>query len=117
VITTGGALKARFVIHTVGPIWGGGEQGEAALLRDCYVNCLALASGKGLATLSFPSISTGAYRFPLDRAARVALETVSEYLRRGPSARSGESAFQEVCFVLFSREDYAAYARALESIE
>lgn len=75
-ITPGFRLQARHVIHTVGPIWGGGERGEDRLLAACYRNSLALAEAHGLASIAFPAISTGAYRFPPDRAAFVALNAV-----------------------------------------
>jgi O-acetyl-ADP-ribose deacetylase (regulator of RNase III) len=73
VITTGGKLKARFVIHTVGPIWRGDDKGEAELLADCYRNSLRLAKSKDLSSISFPSISTGAYGYPIEEACQVAL--------------------------------------------
>ena len=73
VITTGGNLKARYVIHTVGPVWSGGARNEAALLRSAYLESLKLAAKKGLKSVSFPAISTGAYGYPLHEAARIAL--------------------------------------------
>ncbi len=75
-ITPGFRLKARHVIHTVGPVWGGGERGEDRLLASCYRNSLALASERGLASIAYPAISTGAYGFPPERAARIAVRTV-----------------------------------------
>lgn len=75
-ITGGHNLAARFVIHTVGPVWRGGDQGEEALLRSCYVNSLRLAYEHGCVSIAFPAISTGVYGFPADRAARVALRAV-----------------------------------------
>jgi O-acetyl-ADP-ribose deacetylase (regulator of RNase III) len=75
-ITPGFKLPARYVIHTVGPVWGGGERGEDRLLAACYRNALALALEHGLASIAYPAISTGAYRFPPDRAARIALRTL-----------------------------------------
>jgi O-acetyl-ADP-ribose deacetylase (regulator of RNase III) len=104
VITGGGNLRARYVIHTVGPIWRGGEKDEDRHLADAYRNSLALATRRGIRSLSFPSISTGAYRFPIARAARIALATVREYL--------ADREFDEVRFVLFSESDLAAYERA-----
>ena len=79
-ITPGFRLPARYVIHTVGPIWGGGERGEDRLLANCYRNSLALAHHHGLASIAYPAISTGAYGFPPDRAARIALRTVLDAL-------------------------------------
>jgi O-acetyl-ADP-ribose deacetylase (regulator of RNase III) len=78
-------LKADYVIHAVGPVWSGGQRGEDALLRKCLLwNSLRLAHEKGIGSVSFPSISTGAYRFPLERAARIALTTVIECLESWP---------------------------------
>jgi len=109
VITGGGNLKARFVIHTVGPIWSGGTRGEDELLRGAYRSCLTLAAERGIKSVSFPSISTGAYRFPLDRAAGIALGTVRDFLQE-------RDVFAEVRFVLFHRSDLEIYARAWEEI-
>jgi O-acetyl-ADP-ribose deacetylase len=75
-ITPGFGLKARYIIHTVGPVWGGGERGEDQLLAACYRTSFALAREQGLASIAYPAISTGAYGFPPDRAARIALRTV-----------------------------------------
>ncbi len=80
VITTGGKLKAKYVIHTVGPVWSGGNQNENLLLGNTYRNSLILAKDKGIKSISFPSISTGAYRFPIYDAARIALSSVREFL-------------------------------------
>lgn len=95
VITKGGNLKARYVIHTVGPVWHGGDQGEPELLADAYRNSISLAVSKGLRSVAFPSISTGAYNYPIEKAARIALETVAETLR-------GQRVLEEVVFTLFS---------------
>ncbi|MEW6448198.1 MAG: O-acetyl-ADP-ribose deacetylase [Bacillota bacterium] len=103
VLTTGGNLKARYVIHTVGPRWLGGDAGEDSLLRQTYLSSLELAAAHGVKTIAFPAISTGAYRFPKERAARIAIETVREYVKSKPLA--------EVRFVLFSDEDVAVYKR------
>ena len=108
VITTGGSLKAKFVIHTVGPIWRGGDNNEQQLLADAYRNSLALAREHNIKTIAFPSISTGAYRFPIDQAARIALKTVEEFLTEQPG-------FQEVRFVLFSEQDLIQYQNASEN--
>ncbi len=109
VMTTGGNLKARFVIHTVGPVWSGGSRGEDELLKNAYYNSLSLAGDKGIRSISFPSISTGAYRFPVERAAVIALTTVRDFVREHPF-------FDEVRFVLFREDDYLVYRRAWEKI-
>jgi O-acetyl-ADP-ribose deacetylase (regulator of RNase III) len=84
-ITPGFRLKARHVIHTVGPVWGGGERGENRLLASCYRNSLALASERGLASIAYPAISTGAYGFPPERAALIAVRTVADALSQAAS--------------------------------
>jgi O-acetyl-ADP-ribose deacetylase len=84
-ITPGFRLKARYVIHTVGPVWGGGERGEDRLLASCYRGSLALAHENGLVSIAYPAISTGAYGFPPDRAARIALRTVLAALADAPT--------------------------------
>lgn len=108
VITTGGNLKAKYVIHTVGPIWHAGNQNEDNLLRNCYLNSLKLAQEKNVKSISFPSISTGAYRFPIERASRIALKTVIDFIQ--------DNEFQEVRFVLFSKKDYEIYLKNLQEI-
>jgi O-acetyl-ADP-ribose deacetylase (regulator of RNase III) len=102
VITTGGNLKAKHVIHTVGPVWRGGNQGEPKLLAQAYQNSLKLAVSKGLRSIAFPSISTGAYSYPIERASVIALETVVESLEQ-------EDKLEEVVFVLFSDTDLKVY--------
>jgi O-acetyl-ADP-ribose deacetylase (regulator of RNase III) len=102
VITSGGNLKARYVIHTVGPVWRGGDKGEPELLADAYRNSLALAVANGLKTIAFPSISTGAYGYPIEKASRVALRTVKQFLEK-------EDKLDEVVFVLFSQHDFKVY--------
>jgi O-acetyl-ADP-ribose deacetylase (regulator of RNase III) len=110
VITTGGNLAARYVIHTVGPIWQGGGKGEANLLASAYKESLKLAAEHNLSSISFPSISTGAYSYPLAEAARVATAAVVSFLR-------GEvTSVKEVVFVLFDSRTYEAYASALEEV-
>ena len=109
VITTGGNLKAKYVIHTVGPIWRGGDSNEEQLLADAYRNSLALAQEHNIKTIAFPSISTGAYRFPIDQAARIALKTAEDFLTEYPK-------FQEVRFVLFSEQDLIIYKNAYGNI-
>ncbi|UCG52455.1 MAG: O-acetyl-ADP-ribose deacetylase [Candidatus Latescibacterota bacterium] len=108
VITTGGNLKAKYVVHTVGPVWHGGTQGEPDLLANAYRNSLAAARPKGVRTISFPSISTGAYRYPVAKAAEIALKTVVEVVKQTP--------FDEVRFVLFSEEDFKTYSDALSRL-
>jgi len=108
-LTGGHGLKAEWVIHTVGPIYRGGERGEPELLAAAYRHSLALAEEKGISSLSFPSISTGAYRFPIGEAARIALSEVLAFL---PAARRVEL----VRFVLFSSTDLAVYREALAEL-
>ncbi len=111
VTTTGGNLPAHHVIHTVGPIWRDGHQGEAGLLADAYRNSLEQAHQHGLRTVAFPSISTGIYGFPIERAAPLALGTAAEAVRRHPGA------FDEIRFVLFSTPDFEVYRQALNTID
>lgn len=106
VATTGGDMRARYVIHTVGPVWRGGGHGEAELLRKAYLSCLRLAEEMGLGSIAFPSISTGAYGYPVEQASRVAVGAVRDYLEGGWVG--------EVVFVLFSEYDYRVYAEALQ---
>ena len=108
VITGGGNLKARHVIHTVGPVWNGGGQNESELLTGAYRNSLRLAVDNGIKTISFPSISTGAYRFPIDKASDIALRTVADFVKHAP--------LNEVRFVLFSQNDFDVYRDALSRI-
>jgi O-acetyl-ADP-ribose deacetylase (regulator of RNase III) len=107
VITTGGNLKAKHVIHTVGPIWRGGSQGEAELLASAYRESLKLAAGNNLRSIAFPSISTGVYGYPVDEAARVATSTVIAFLNQE------KTSLKEVIFVLFDAGTFTAYALAL----
>jgi O-acetyl-ADP-ribose deacetylase (regulator of RNase III) len=109
VITTGGNLKARYVIHTVGPIWRDGTRGESELLASAYRESLRAAVAKGLKAISFPSISTGAYGYPVDQAAEVALRTVIDFLHQ-------EASLNTVAFVLFDARTYQVYARTLERL-
>ncbi len=106
VITSGGNLKARYVIHTVGPVYHGGKRGEAELLANAYRSSLKLASEKGISTIAFPSLSTGAYGYPMDEAAGIALKTVIDYLKGHPE-------IVLVRFVLFNADAYGAYETAL----
>jgi O-acetyl-ADP-ribose deacetylase (regulator of RNase III) len=109
VITSGGNLKAKYVIHTVGPIWRGGSSGKPELLAEAYRNSLKLAVSKGLKTIAFPSISTGAYGYPIEKACKVALTTVKEFLEK-------EDKLDVVVLVLFSRRDFEIYKEAAEEI-
>jgi O-acetyl-ADP-ribose deacetylase (regulator of RNase III) len=110
VITTAGRLPARYVFHAVGPVYRGGGCGEAELLASCYRTCLRMAEERGVANVSFPSISTGAYGYPIQEAARVALGEILAHLSR-PVTR-----VREVTFVLFSHSDYEVYARILKEL-
>lgn len=105
VITGAGNLKAKYVIHTVGPVWRGGNHGEAELLAQAYENSLKLTAKNRLKSLAFPSISTGAYGYPVESACRVALEIVKKFLEK-------EDELNEVIFVLFSEAALKAYADA-----
>jgi O-acetyl-ADP-ribose deacetylase (regulator of RNase III) len=105
-ITKGYRLPARYVIHTVGPVWSGGKRGEPELLRNCYVNSLRLATEHGIRSIAFPSISTGAYRYPIEHAAKVAVETVREELQRSTSVKLAR-------FVCFSAGDLEVYRTML----
>ena len=108
-VTGAGRLPARYVIHTVGPIWCGGDRGEQKLLASAYRSSLARAEELGLRSIAFPSISTGAYRYPIDKAARVALSTVIQHLSAG-------SGVKWVIFVLFSESDLSVYEATLEEL-
>lgn len=105
-ITHGFRLPAPFVIHTVGPVWEGGNSGEAETLAAAYTNSLRLASERRLQTVAFPSISTGIYGYPVDKASRIAMRAILEYLSQEPN-------IQKVTLVCFSEEDEAEYQRAL----
>jgi len=104
-LTKGYRLPAKYVIHTVGPVWSGGKRGEPELLRACYVNSLKLANERGVRSVAFPSISTGAYRYPIELAAKIAVAMVREELSKPTSV-------ELVRFVCFSSADLEVY-RAL----
>ena len=108
-ITKGYRLPAKYVIHTPGPVWHGGGHGEEALLRSCYRSCLELASANGCETVDFPSISTGVYHFPLEKAAGIAVGTIAEYLAEHPE-------IERVRMVCFDLRTKAFYDRALEAL-
>jgi len=109
VITTGGQLKAKYVIHTVGPIYHGGTKGESDLLKSAHLESLKLASAKKLKSIAFPAISTGVYGYPLREAAFIALSTVIDYLKR-------QSDIEMVRFVLFGSKTYNIFAEELEKL-
>ncbi len=108
-ITTGGNLKARYVIHTVGPVYRDGRGGEAELLASCYRRSLEVALENGLKTIAFPSISTGAYGYPFDLAAEVALKTVKTFLEE-------KAGFELVRFVLFNQPVFQAFEKAMKKV-
>lgn len=108
-ITGGYRLPAKYVIHTPGPVWHGGGYGEAELLASCYRSCLELASQNGCETVDFPSISTGVYHFPLEKAAEIAIGTIAAYLREHPEIRR----VRMVCFDMRTKD---FYDRALEKL-
>ena len=105
-ITRGYLLPARFVIHTVGPVWTGGNHGESETLASCYRNSLRVTSENGIRTIAFPAISCGAYRYPIVDAARIAVETTREFLRE-------DGSISQVLFVVSTDEIQAAYQRLL----
>lgn len=101
-ITSGYNLPAKMIIHTVGPVWKGGEKGEEALLRNCYLNSLSLASERSLESIAFPSISTGVFGYPINKAAETALDTVRAFLELNPKP-------EKVFFVTYSNKDFDVY--------
>lgn len=106
-ITGGHALPAKYVIHAVGPVWSGGKRGEPELLQSCYRHCLELAIERGVRSIAFPAISTGAYGFPKREAARIALTTMRAY----------EASFREIIACCFSEEDAEVYRHVLAETE
>lgn len=109
VITTGGNLKAKYVVHTVGPVWQGGHRGEPDLLASAYRESLKLAVANNVQSISFPSISTGAYGYPVEQAAEVALQTVVDFLHQ-------EMPLNEVVFVLFDAGTHRVYDNTLKRL-
>ena len=105
-ITRGYRLAAKYVIHTVGPVWHGGAHEEEKLLADCYRNSLRIAAERGLKTVAFPAISTGVYHFPAERACQIAVETVREFL-------AGQPAIEKVSFVCFDTLTFGLYKKAV----
>ena len=108
--SSGYNLPAKWVIHTVGPIWRGGNNNEDTQLENCYKNCFSLAGELGVKTIAFPSISTGAYGYPVDQAARVALKVAASFFRERATS------IEEVVFVLFDSGTYQAYCLALDEV-
>lgn len=108
-ITKGYNLPAQWVIHAVGPVWSGGSRGEDDLLAGCYRNSLALAVEHGIRTIAFPAISTGAYRFPLERATRIAVTETTRFLEQS-------SAIQRVVFVCHGGRTYESYLRIVQEV-
>jgi O-acetyl-ADP-ribose deacetylase (regulator of RNase III) len=109
VVTTGGNLPARYVIHAVGPIWQGGDRGEPDLLRSAYTNSLQRAEVLGVARVAFPSISTGVYGYPIELACPIAVGAAIEHVQRG-------TALQRIVFCLFSAGDFAVYDEYLRNM-
>lgn len=110
VITGGGNLKARFVIHTVGPVWHGGDRGEQGLLASAYRESLKVAIDNGITSISFPSISTGAYDYPVAEASVIALQTIATFLREH------RNTIKEVVLVLFDSATFKTYSSALREL-
>ncbi len=108
-LTKGYDLSAKWVIHTVGPVWRDGRHGEDQLLANCYRNCFALAEKNGIRTIAFPSISTGAYRFPLERAARIAVSETKEFLERSQTV-------EKVVFACFGQQVYDVYLKTVSEV-
>ena len=106
VITSGGLLPAKFVIHTVGPVWHGGNSNEKQLLANAYKNSLKIAEEKNLSSVAFPNISTGVYGFPKQEAAEIAISSVKEFMKNASSVK-------EVIFVCYDEENYEIYQRLL----
>lgn len=111
-ITRGYRLPAKWVIHAVGPVWHGGNHGEADLLASCYRNSLDLADAHGVRSIAFPAISCGVYRFPLSRAANIAVREVRDWLKRHP-----RTSLEKIVFCCFDARTLAAYKEALDAPE
>ena len=123
VVSAAGALSAKYVFHAVGPIWRGGQQREAELLRSCFRRCLELAVKHNCTSIAFPAISTGVYRFPIDLAAENSLDVIRTFLdgdqkngdQKNGDQKAGDQKVSLVRIVLFDAGSYAAFARVLES--
>jgi len=107
VITSGGNLPAKFVIHTVGPVWRGGNNNEVDLLRNAYLNSLKLAVKNGIKSIAFPNTSTGVYGFPKEKAAEIAIDTVTQFLSKNDQIK-------QVYFVCFDQENYELYRQLIQ---
>jgi len=107
-ISPGFKLPAKFIIHTVGPVWNGGKNNEDKLLTNCYKNSLQLAKENNVKTIAFPAISTGVYRFPLERATKIAVSEVKKFLEKNAS-------IEKVIFVCFDEENYQVYKNILKA--
>ena len=110
VITTAGNLPAKFVIHTVGPVWIGDKEEKMQLLANCYINCLALAEKNECRSVAFPNISTGIYHFPKDKAAKIAVTAVNAFI-----TSDKETVIEKICFVCFDEENYELYLNLLNT--
>ena len=110
VITGGGRLKAKYVIHTVGPVWHGGNAKEPEILASCYTESLKLAVSNNIKTIAFPAISTGVYGYPAQLAANTALNAVADFLRKE------KSQLEQVRFVLYDRDSYTIYLKELDNL-
>ncbi|MCG2711958.1 MAG: O-acetyl-ADP-ribose deacetylase [Candidatus Omnitrophica bacterium] len=108
-LTKGYNLPAKWVIHTVGPVWKGGDSGEDELLARCYQRSLELAQEHAIKTIAFPSISTGAYRFPVERASRIAIGRIKRFLAQNKT-------IEKVIIVCFGKEVYGCYIKAMEEV-
>lgn len=109
-ITKGYKLPASYVIHTPGPVWHGGSKNEPQLLASCYRSCLTLAVENGCKTVAFPSISTGVYHFPLDKASKIAIDTIADFLKQHPE-------IERVRMVCFDEKTKAHYDKAIAALE
>lgn len=109
VITPAGNLPAKYVIHTVGPVWHGGQSNESALLASCYTESLKLAEQNGVKTIAFPNISTGVYRFPKQQAAQIAVNTVKDFVKQNENHE-----FENIIFVCFDAENYQLYLNLVQ---
>ena len=106
-ITKGYNLPAKYIIHTVGPVWYGGQNGEPELLRSCYLKCLSLATMNGIKSIAFPNISTGVYGYPKKNAAPIAIDAIKNYLADHPD-------IEEIIFAVFDEENFTIYQELLQ---
>lgn len=110
-ITKGYNLPAKYVIHTVGPIWSGGKKEEPKILRNCYLNSLKLAKKKGIKSIAFPAISCGVYCYPPKEAAKVAIKTIMNFIKKNPGL------FEKVVLVLYTKELFEIYQKVYANLE